>query len=304
MATATKKKRGAAPKRKAAPKLKARRISWFDRFLRTLPFSESEIQRGFTFLVGFGIVILLFALASWLGLFGVLHKQYAEMASRAGFQVERVEVTGMQRVDQLKVYNIVLAEKDRSMPLVDVERIRADLLDYGWIQDVRVSRRLPDMLIVDITEREPAAVWKHDDTLSLVDKKGELLQNVSIEEAGQLPRIYGARANEQVAGLNALLDEAPSLRPHVIGASWVGNRRWDIAFKSGETLALPEGDESAREAILNFARMDGVHRMLGRDIIHFDFRDPDRAYLRRKKNAPAAPNEDKRKKAGSNGDAA
>jgi len=78
--------------------------------------------------------------------------------------------------------------------------------------------------------------------------------------------------------------EAPSLEPHIIGASWVGNRRWDIAFKSGETLALPEGEKAAREAILHFARMDGVHRLLGRDIIHFDFRDPDRAYMRVKKN--------------------
>jgi len=304
MTGATKKKRGAAPKRKPQPKRKVRRISWFDRFLRTLPFSESEIQRGFTVLIGLGIIILLFALASWLGLFGVLHKQYADMAARAGFQVERVEVTGMQRVDQLKVYNIVLAEKDRSMPLVDVARIRSDLLDYGWIKDVRVSRRLPDMLIVDIEERQPAAVWKHEDTLSLVDRKGELLQNVSVDEAGQLPRIYGARANEQVAGLNVLLDEAPSLRPHVIGASWVGNRRWDIAFKSGETLALPEGEKAAREAILNFARMDGVHRMLGRDIIHFDFRDPNRAYLRKKKAAPPVPFEDKSGNAGNDGKSA
>jgi cell division protein FtsQ len=32
---------------------------------------------------------------------------------------------------------------------------------------------------------------------------------------------------------------------------------------------------------LNFARLDGVHRLLGRDLIHFDLRDPDRAYFRK-----------------------
>jgi len=33
--------------------------------------------------------------------------------------------------------------------------------------------------------------------------------------------------------------------------------------------------------LLKFARMDGVHRFLGRDLIHFDLRDPDRAYFRK-----------------------
>lgn len=289
MSAATAKKRGTTRKRKAPARRKVRRISWFDRFLRTLPFSENEIRRGFTFLVLVGIIVLAFAIARWLGFFSMMHDEYAKVAAQAGFQVERVEVSGMKRVDELKVYNIVLAEKDRSMPLVDVDRIRDDLLDYGWIRDVRVSRRLPDMLIVEIVEREPAALWEHEGKLSLVDQRGEVLENVSIEEAGQLPRIYGERANEQIAALGELMAEAPSLEPHIIGARWVGNRRWDIAFKSGETLALPEGEKAANEAILHFARMDGVHRMLGRDIIHFDFRDPDRAYMRVKKNAPSAP---------------
>jgi cell division protein FtsQ len=61
----------------------------------------------------------------------------------------------------------------------------------------------------------------------------------------------------------------------------VGNRRWDLQFQSGETLALPEGEKAAAEALLNFARMDGIHRLLGRDLIHFDLRDPERAYFRK-----------------------
>jgi cell division protein FtsQ len=81
--------------------------------------------------------------------------------------------------------------------------------------------------------------------------------------------------------LNELLDKATALKAQVSGASWVGNRRWDLRFKSGETLALPEGEKAAAEALLNFARMDGIHRLLGRDLIHFDLRDPDRAYFRK-----------------------
>src|SRR3546814_9807317 len=64
------------------------------------------------------------------------------------------------------------------------------------------------------------------------------------------------------------------------GATWVGNRRWDLRFQTGETLSLPEGKEEASTALVNFARMDGVNRLLGRGILRFDMRDPDKFVLR------------------------
>ena len=50
------------------------------------------------------------------------------------------------------------------MPLVDVEAIRARLLQFGWVKDARVSRRLPDTLVIDIVERQPAAIWQDKQT--------------------------------------------------------------------------------------------------------------------------------------------
>jgi cell division protein FtsQ len=275
-ASATKRTRSGAGTRQ-----KVRHISWFDRFLRTLPFSEDEIQKGFTW-IAFGVAwILLIIAARYFGLPSMVHQQYANVAAQAGFVVTRVETTGMERVDQLKVYSIVLAEKDRAMPLVDLEKIRSDLMQYGWIKDVRVSRRLPDTLVVEITERKPTAMWKHGNELSLIDEQGVVLENVSAEAGSGLPTLNGEGANTHAVALAELVEQAPSLKPQITGAKWVGNRRWDLTFKTGETLALPEGDRESAEALLNFARMDGVNRLLGRDIIHFDLRDPDRMYLRK-----------------------
>ncbi len=264
-----------------APRKKVRQISLFDRFLRTLPFSEAEIQKVFTWLVIVAVAIAAIFAAQWFGLTAAAYQQYAQLAAKAGFEVKRVEITGMERVDQLKVYDIVLAEKDRAMPLVDIDKIRADLVDYGWIKDVRVSRRLPDTLVVEITERKPTALWQRDGKYSLIDAEGVVLENTKPEAASDLPVLNGPDANRHSVALGELLDQATSLKAQVSGASWIGNRRWDLRFKTGETLALPEGEKQAAEALLNFARMDGIHRLLGRDIIHFDLRDPDRAYFRK-----------------------
>jgi cell division protein FtsQ len=287
MATATR-KAPAKRKKAAAPRRKVRQISWLDRLLRTLPFSEEDIQRATTWIVVAALGVLALAAAQYFGLTAAAYQQYAQLAARAGFQVQRVEVSGMERVDQLKVYELVLAEKDRAMPLVDIDKVRAELLQYGWIKDARVSRRLPDTLAVEIIERKPAAVWQRDGKFSLIDADGIVLQNVAAGEASELPLLNGTDANRHAVALNDLLDNATALKAQVVGASWIGNRRWDLRFKTGETLALPEGEKAAAEALLNFARMDGIHRLLGRDLIHFDLRDPERAYFRKAPKAEPA----------------
>jgi cell division protein FtsQ len=276
--------RKAPAKRKAkspSPRQKMLQASWVDTLIRILPLTEKEVQRIVTWVILAVLTLLALVAAQYAGLTAAAYQQYAALAAKAGFQVKRVPVTGMERVDQLKVYQLVLAEKDRAMPLVDIEKIRADLLQYGWIKDARVSRRLPDTLAVEIIERKPAALWQRNGKYSLIDANGIVLANVRADEGGDLPMLNGNEANEHIVALNALLDNASALKSQVTGATWIGKRRWDLQFQTGETLALPEGEAEAAKALLNFARLDGVHRLLGRDLIHFDLRDPDRAYFRK-----------------------
>jgi cell division protein FtsQ len=276
--------RKAPAKRKAkspSPRQKVLQASWVDRLIRLLPLTEKEVQRIVTWIILAALTLLALVAAQYAGVTAAGYQKYAALAAKAGFQVQRVEVTGMERVDQLKVYQLVLAEKDRAMPLVDIEKIRADLLQYGWIKDARVARRLPDTLAVEIIERKPAALWQRDGKYSLIDANGIVLANVRAGEGGDLPTLNGNQANAHIVALNALLDNASALKSQVSGATWIGNRRWDLQFQTGETLALPEGEAEAAKALLNFARLDGVHRLLGRDLIHFDLRDPDRAYFRK-----------------------
>jgi len=89
------------------------------------------------------------------------------------------------------------------------------------------------------------------------------------------------------------MENAPALKPMLAGATWVGNRRWDLRFQSGETLSLPEGDKPSATALVNFARMDGVNRLLGRGIVKFDMRDPDRFVLRLPQGQGSGPSGDK-----------
>jgi len=290
MTTAKRTNRKTKGKPRRTAKRKVKKVSIFDKMLRAMPVTEAQVQKGMT--VGLiGVFILgTFTVGHYSGINDTVKTEAATMVANAGFQVEKVEVSGVNRIDELKVYEITLAQKDRSMLLVDIDEVRDDLISNGWIKEARISRRLPDTLVVEIIEREPVAVWQRSGKLSLIDETGFPLEDIQKEEIPDLPVVVGKKANKRVKQLAKLLDVAPALRPMVTGATWIGNRRWNLEFESGETLALPEGEKTSAEALLNFARMDGVNRLLGRGVVHFDLRDTERAYLRMPpKEVKAAP---------------
>jgi cell division protein FtsQ len=216
---------------------------------------------------------------------------------QAGFIVSGYQIVGLNHMDRRVIDEAVTDELHRAaadagtakapQPLVDVAAIRQRLVQFGWIKDARVSRRLPDTLVIDIVERTPAALWQSQGQLALIDAEGVVLDRVPITKMPDLPLLIGPGANRHERELEALMGEVPTLKPQLASATWVGGRRWDLNFQSGETVALPEGADPARVALVKFAKVDKSSGLLGRGIVRFDLRIPGKMIVR----LPRAPGE-------------
>ena len=261
-------------KRRAAPKQ-----SRLDRLVHRIPVEEATLKRWATrgFLAIGGAAVL--SAAAWAGVPAIVGTGLGEAAGRAGFRVDEVQAPGLNHMDFMTVNAVVLEQPTRALPLIDLDRIRQRLMAYGWVKDAAVSRRYPNKILVRITERAAAAVWQNNGELTLIDADGVLLDNVSRDAMPELPLVIGPGANMQAPGYQRLLAAAPALKPRVVAATWVGNRRWDLRFDSGETLKLPE--EGAEAALLDFAKRDGAHPLLGRGWLGFDLRNPGRMVVRK-----------------------
>ncbi|MDE2406074.1 MAG: FtsQ-type POTRA domain-containing protein [Sphingomonadales bacterium] len=275
--------RKVAARQDTARKVKAAREkggSAIDRLWALVPISEETLHRAFLAVILGGAVALAWTVASFAGVPAMMTAQVARLAANAGFEVRRVEVRGVKRLNELKVYEAALAERNHAMPLVDLQGVRQRLLQLSWVQDARVSRQLPDTLVIDVVERKPYAALRRADRLVLIDQQGVALEPVSPARAHGRLVLSGWNVEGQVAALEALLDAAPALRPQVGEAAWVGNRRWNLTFRTGQTLMLPEGDRVAAAALVSFARLDGTNRLLGGNAMTFDMRAADRIYFR------------------------
>jgi cell division protein FtsQ len=251
-----------------------------DQAMRWLPFSDETLHRMMIVAIIGSVAGVAVIGAEVAGVPAMAEQHLAAFAGQVGFKVKRVELRGVNRMNEQAVYEKVLGQTDQVMSRVDLAALRTDLLALSWVKDARVSRQLPDTLVVDIVERNPHAVLRDGGHYVLIDETGHELETVPQARAKGMLVLSGQGVESEVGALEKLLDAAPALKHQVAEAEWVGNRRWNLTFRTGQVLALPEGDDEGAAALLSFARMDGVDRLLGGKVTAFDMRVPDRVYLR------------------------
>ncbi len=274
-----------AKPRKAAPKVTVPK-----KIAKRLPVDQARANRlaglAFTgFLIAIGLVVLVA-----LDIPAKAERSAGTVVGRAGFVVSGYQIAGINQMNRRLVDEVVKDElvaaageagaAKAPQPLVDVGAIRSRLLQFGWVKDARVSRRLPDTLVIDIVERTPAALWQNKGQLALIDADGVVLDRVPITRMPDLPLLIGPGANLHSRQLHQLIGAVPTLRPQLASATWVGGRRWDLNFQSGETVALPEGEGAAQASLQKLAKLDRSSGMLGRGLVRIDMRIPGKMIVR------------------------
>ncbi len=220
---------------------------------------------------------------------GLLWHGIAQSVARAGLVAEQVEIVGATHTRRIDVHQAVLPAGSNSMLDIDLDAARTRVAALPWVADVSIRRALPNRLIVTLEERTPFAIWRSGDSAVLVDAEGTVLAARDLIPFAGLPILVGAGAATEVATLWPVLSTQPQLHARVTGAAWIGRRRWDIRFESGEVLALPEGYDNARAALARCARMDGDNGLLDRGFARFDMRIGDRLVVRRASDPSLSP---------------
>lgn len=263
-----------------ARQAKAKTSGLIDRAMGLLPFTEEQWSRIFMALILAAALLLAGTIASLAGVPAIARAELARLANDAGYAVSSVRITGTQRMDEARLYAIAMGQRDRAMTQVDVTALREEILQLPWVEDARVSIQLPDTLAIDIVERTPHAVLVKPDRLMLIDKGGHELAVVSPEQAASMLRVSGPGVGQRIAELDLLFEAVPAIEGQVEQAEWVGNRRWDFVFATGQTLQLPEGSLRAVKALEDFAKLDGQYRLIGGKVTSFDMRNPPRIFMR------------------------
>ena len=152
-----------------------------------------------------------------------------------------------------------------------------------------MSRRLPDTLVIDIVEREPAALWQDKQRLALIDAEGVVLDRVPVDQMPDLPLLIGPGANAPGAGSSTRLMADGADAEAAAGVGDLGRPApLGPQFPVGR-----DGRAARRRAARRARRWPSSPRSTGRSgcsaagIVRFDLRIPGKMIVR----LPRAPGE-------------
>ncbi|MAN99141.1 cell division protein FtsQ/DivIB [uncultured Roseovarius sp.] len=217
-----------------------------------------------------------------------LVEQFAEIRhqieTRPEFMVNLLSVEGASTSVQEDIREIFPYDLPASSFDLVLDDIRVMIEELPAVARAEVRIRQGGVLVAEITERVPVALWKTRDALNVIDIEGQVIGVVQARaDRADLPVVAGDGAPEQVVEAIDILRAATPLGMDLRGLVRMGERRWDLVLADGKRILLPEN--GAVRALERVIVLHGAQDMLGRDLASVDMRIAARPTIRLNENA-------------------
>jgi cell division protein FtsQ len=117
----------------------------------------------------------------------------------SAFHVVAVRIHGAERVPQPELIQLAQITRGISLLRINVERVRARIIQHPWIRDALVRRVYPNELEIIVYERRPHAILESGGGY-LIDHEGYILRQATPAEVAGLPRLVTRLAHTPAPG--------------------------------------------------------------------------------------------------------
>jgi len=198
---------------------------------------------GNAFLTGIAAVIVLAMIVSIFQkdyISNLITQKIDNFSQKTGFVVE--DFTMISSNEYCPVVTTSLLEEFRHQPIftISLDKIKEKLSEYDCVQDVRISRAMPNLLKIEIINQEPAAILQNRKRFSFITKQNTLMKIRNSENLDNLIIFTGNKSENHALSLLSILAVDDNIFSQVDSVMRVGERRWDVRMKNGTEIKLPE----------------------------------------------------------------
>ncbi len=211
-------------------------------------------------------------------------KKVVSFSAKYGFTVQEIFVSGRDLTSKNQLLKALKVKRGTPIFSITLAEAQKRVEKLPWVASAVVERRLPDTVMLHVSERRPMARWQRKGKFYLLDDTGTVIAEKDITRFKSLPLVVGNDAPKHAAEILTVLASQPQLAVQVKAAVRVSARRWNIVMNNDVSVRLPE--EKMSDAWNNFAEYQERHNLLSRDLRTIDLRQPDRMIVRRKNGKP------------------
>lgn len=189
--------------------------------------------------------------------------------AQAGFGIDAIQITGQTLTDDKDIITLLTVGAGNSTLTFDAQKAQARLQWLRAVKSATVRKVYPNQIIVDIVERTPVVRWRVGDTTWLIDDSGRKIG----EDVGaytELPLIIGDGAADDAIPMVRVLERHEMLKNGLAALSRIGDRRWDLIYRNGLRVQLPE--TGVAQALDHLEMYQRDYALLDRDVTLIDLR--------------------------------
>lgn len=199
------------------------------------------------------------------------------------FTVRRITVSGNHRLSSGQVQALLGHLVGSSMVAADIEAAKDKLQDYPWVDHVEIRRVFPDSVSVTLTEQQAVALGQINDTLFLIDRTANIIDEYGPNYAEfDLPIVNGLTSgptrmlvDEQRAAMLTTFLGSLQARPDLVErVSEIDLRDPQnvVVVLKGDTAAVRLGREKFEERLSSYVDLASTLRERVPDIDYVDVR--------------------------------
>lgn len=216
-----------------------------------------------------------------------LSMEFYNYSAGLGFKIDDIIITGRNKTAKQDILNALQLSRETNILNLDLRDLQQKVEQLPWVRHAVVKRRFfPNIIQIDIRERQVQSIWQLDHKFRPIDGEGNIIE-ADYTPDHPILLIVGEGAPENITALMKSITDDQNIFQRIKVANYISGRRWNIVLddvENGITVKLPE--KHIDEAWKKLLKLNTTQGLLKRKLTIIDLRFPNKVIVKLGKMTP------------------
>lgn len=216
-----------------------------------------------------------------------LSTEFYNYSAGMGFKIDDIVITGRDKTAKQDILNALQLSRETNILNLDLRDLQQKVEQLPWVRHAVVKRRFfPNIIQIDIRERQVQSIWQLDHKFRPIDGEGNVIE-ADYTPDHPILLIVGEGAPENITALMKSITDDQNIFQRIKVANYISGRRWNIILddvENGITVKLPE--KHIDEAWKKLLKLNTTQGLLKRKLTIIDLRFPNKVIVKLGKMTP------------------